>query len=174
MRGVVASLLAASAPSPSSLLLPGAPKVYLAGPISGLNYDGATKWRDDAIAVLADAGIKGLSPMRAKEYLAGEEDLDKNCERYGALNVMSSPRGITTRDRFDATRCDVLFVNLLNADRVSIGTMFEIAWADAARIPVVCVMEPGNVHEHAMLSEMIGCRVSTVEEGLAIVTAFLA
>jgi excisionase family DNA binding protein len=35
-------------------------------------------------------------------------------------------------------------------------------------------MEPGNVHEHAMLSEMIGCRVSTVEEGLAIVTAFLA
>jgi hypothetical protein len=35
-----------------------------------------------------------------------------------------------TRDRFDATRCDVLLVNLLGAERVSIGTMMEVAWAD--------------------------------------------
>jgi nucleoside 2-deoxyribosyltransferase len=174
MRGAIASLLAGSNPSPASLLLPGAPTVYLAGPISGLNYAGATEWREAAIADLAAVGIRGLSPMRHKEILSGETDLDKNPERYAALDVMCSNRGITTRDRFDATRCDVIFVNLLNAAKVSIGTVLEIAWADAARIPIVAVMEPGNVHEHGMISELVGFVVPTVEEGLRVVKAILA
>lgn len=157
----------------AAAVLPGSPKVYLAGQISGLNYAGATEWRDDVIRQLAEAGIKGLSPMRAKNYLAGIDDLDKNCVEYGAINVLSSPRGIMTRDRFDCTRCDVLLVNLLGADRVSIGTMMELAWADLVRTPIVCVMESGNIHEHAMVSEAIGYRVHTLQEAVDIVKAIL-
>jgi hypothetical protein len=48
--------------------------VYLAGPISGLNYDGATEWRIGFAGALAEVGIKGLSPMRAKEYLRDQYD----------------------------------------------------------------------------------------------------
>ena len=44
-------------------------QVYLAGPITGLTFEGCTDWRDYAIASLADNAIKGLSPMRAKEFL---------------------------------------------------------------------------------------------------------
>ena len=160
------SVVAATVPA-------GAKTVYLAGQISGLNYAGATEWRDDVIAQLAAVGIKGLSPMRAKNYLAGIADLDKNCVEYGAINVLSSPRGIMTRDRFDATRCDVILVNLLGADRVSIGTVMELAWADLSRIPIVCVMEPGNIHEHAMVGEAIGYRVHTLQEAVDIVKAIL-
>lgn len=152
----------------------GAPTVYLAGPISGLGYIGATDWRFHAIDALAEVGIKGLSPMRAKEYLAGETDLDKNCVEYGAINVLSSPRGIMARDRFDATRCDVLLVNLAGAAKPSLGTVMEIAWADLKRTPIVAVMEPGNVHEHAMISQAIDYRVDTLEEALAIVKAILS
>lgn len=147
--------------------------VYLAGQISGLNYAGATEWRDDVIRQFEEVGVKGLSPMRCKEYLAGMVDLDKNCVEYGAINCLSSPRGIMTRDRFDCTRCDVLLVNLLGADRVSIGTVMEIAWADLSRIPIVCVMEPGNVHEHAMVGEALGYRVHTLQEAVDIVKAIL-
>jgi len=42
------------------------PKVYLAGPIKGLTYTGATDWRDEAKDALYDIGIAGYSPMRAK------------------------------------------------------------------------------------------------------------
>lgn len=175
MRGLVASMLSDSAPAP---LLPGAPTVYLAGPISGLKYDGATEWRDAAIADLAAAGIKGLSPMRAKEYLRDRYDakggFSATCEEYGHLSCLSGPRGIMTRDRFDATRCDVLLVNLLGAERVSIGTMMELAWADLKRTPIVCAMETGNVHEHAMVNEAIGLRCATLDEALHVVKAILA
>ena len=43
--------------------------VYLAGPITGLTYDGATDWRAYAKARLAKFGIQAVSPMRAKEFL---------------------------------------------------------------------------------------------------------
>lgn len=148
--------------------------VYLAGPISGLDYKGATDWREVAVAELDEAGIKGLDPMRGKSYLSDMKDLDANCTIYGKINVMSSPKGILTRDRFDATRCDVLLVNLLGAERVSIGTVMEIAWADLCRTPIVCVVEAeGNLHDHAMINEVVGFQVSTLEEALAICKSIL-
>lgn len=218
----------------------GAPTVYLAGPISGCSYEGATDWRDHATAVLARDGIKGLSPMRAKEYLKGCErklehpypvgtrvkmvegvkvvegfvygqvvghgpkgvsyyvewegigvqshmnetavqavltdiGFSSTCEEYGHLSPLSGPRGIMTRDRFDATRCGVLLVNLLGATKVSVGTVMEIAWADLKRTPVVVAIEPsGNPHEHAMVTEAIGFRCASMEEALQVTAAILS
>ena len=45
------------------------PKVYLAGPIMGCNYEECTAWRSVAKAWLAKHGIDGYSPMRGKEFL---------------------------------------------------------------------------------------------------------
>lgn len=144
--------------------------VYLAGPITGLNYQGSTDWRKYAKDNLAEVGIHGLSPMRGKEYLAAlKGPISGTGEEYAHLSVISNGRGIMTRDRYDATRCDVLLVNLLGAKQVSIGTVMEIAWADLKRIPIVVAIEPtGNPHEHLMISEAIGYRVPTLEEALHI------
>lgn len=152
--------------------------VYLAGPIAGLGYDDAVDWRDHVIVDLAPVGIKGLSPMRAKEYLANVErdvGFSATCEEYGHLSPLSGPRGIMTRDRFDATRCDVLLVNLLGAKKVSIGTVMEIAWADLKRIPIVVAIEAdgSNVHEHCMVTEAIGFRCGSLAEALHVVKAIL-
>lgn len=143
--------------------------VYLAGPIKGLSYDGANYWRDVMISDLAQHDIKGLSPMRCKEYLEG-------CTNLGMSfydGVLSTPRGIMVRDRFDATRCDVMLVNLLHATTVTIGTCMEIAWADLKRIPVVAIMEDGNIHDHPMINEAVGFRVKTLEEARDTVLAIL-
>lgn len=147
--------------------------VYLAGPITGLSFDGASDWREFAKIDLAPYGIKGLSPLRAKEYLRQVKGpLTGTGEEYAHLGVLSLPRGVTTRDRYDATRCDALLVNLLGADRVSVGTVMEIAWADYCRTPIVVAMEPkGNPHEHMMISECIGFRVPTLEEAIDVIKA---
>lgn len=147
--------------------------VYLAGPISGLNYAGAVDWREAAIAELAKDGIHGLSPMRAKGYLVDAKDLDPMCN-YGAVNVLSSAKGVMTRDFFDATRCDVLLANLEGSARISIGTVMEIAWAHQKRTPIIAVLQDENCHEHAMLCEAIGFRVGSLAEALALAKAILA
>jgi nucleoside 2-deoxyribosyltransferase len=152
------------------------PSVYLAGPITGLTYDEGNDWREVVMEDLASVGITAYSPLRAKNFLrqigvldaAGTPD-----SAYMGLNPLSEPKGITARDRFDATRSDVVLMNLLGATRVSVGTMIEAGWADAARRPIVIAMEEDNVHRHAMLNEVAGFIVPTLAEAVAVVKAVL-
>ena len=148
--------------------------VYLAGPISGCSYRECTNWRQGVIADLRDAGITGLSPMRAKEYLASLTNISSDGRDYAHFGSMSLPRGVTTRDRFDTQRADVVLVNLIGATSVSIGTMIELGWADSVRTPIVCAIEEkGNPHEHMIVSELIGFRVPTLEDAVAMCKAIL-
>jgi nucleoside 2-deoxyribosyltransferase len=151
------------------------PTVYLAGPIRGLNYDSATQWRELAKAALAEQGIDGMSPMRAKSYLAKEADVGggKLADSYSQF-PLSTMKAIVTRDRKDCMRSDMVIMNLLGATTVSIGSVMEVAWADAARVPVVLVMEKtGNLHEHGMIRETCGFHVETIEEAIRVVCAVL-
>jgi nucleoside 2-deoxyribosyltransferase len=145
-------------------------KVYLAGPIKGLTYDKCNSWREYAIEELAKHNIIGVSPIRCKEYLNTGELLLGSYE-----TPLSCDRGIVTRDRWDVTKnCDVMLVNLLGAEKISIGTMFEYAWADMARKPIITVIElEGNIHDHAFVRETTGFRVETLKQGLEIAVAIL-
>jgi nucleoside 2-deoxyribosyltransferase len=152
------------------------PKVYLAGPIRGLNYDDATKWREQATESLRSVGIDAMSPMRGKRYLKGVSDAGgaKIADAY-AEYPLSTMKAIVTRDRHDCMKNDMVIMYLKGAQTVSIGSVLEIAWADAARVPVVLVMEKdkSNLHEHGMVREMCGFHVETLEEALEVVKAVL-
>lgn len=144
--------------------------VYLAGPITGLNFAGAVDWRKAATAYLEPHGIRGVSPMRAKDYLAGERDL----QAMGyETHPLSTPQGILTRDRWDCTHSDAVLFNFVGASRISIGTCMEVAWADLARVPAVLCMEEGNAHEHGMVVAACGWRVHSLEDGLELLVAIL-
>jgi nucleoside 2-deoxyribosyltransferase len=146
-------------------------KVYLAGPITGLAYGGAVDWRVAAKEYLTKRGIDGYSPMRGKDYLKNETHIALYYSEE--VSPLSTPRGIMTRDRYDCRTADLVLVNFLGAEKVSIGTVMEIAWADAHRVPIVAAMEPNNIHAHAMINEALGYRVDTLEEALAITVVVL-
>jgi len=154
------------------------PKCYLAGPITGLTFRGCTDWREHAIKELAKYNIVGVSPMRAKHYLEAldiiDDCYDERKDLHPLAAVTSSSRGITTRDRWDAMNCDLMLVNFLGAEKGSLGTMIEYGWADAARNPIITVIEKeGNVHDHAIMRELTGFRVETLDEGLNVAKAIL-
>lgn len=138
-------------------------KVYLAGPITGTSYDECTNWRENATAILKDNGLMPYSPMRGKAYLTKEDIIKDSYDD----KTMSSINGINVRDYNDVVTSGALLVNLLGAERVSIGTVMEVAWARMKQIPVVLVMEnTGNVHNHGMLTYG-HIRVDNIEDGLS-------
>ena len=144
-------------------------KVYLAGPISGQSYSSSTSWRDSVKEELLKFGINGYSPMRGKAYLSKEETIQDSYSNF----TMSSINGINVRDFNDVKTSDVIFVNFLECNgKVSIGTVMEIAWARAFRIPITIVMEKGNVHDHGMLT-FGNIVVSSIEEGIHAVKQLL-
>lgn len=122
-----------------------------------------------------EQGIVCYSPMRAKDYLAKLATISPTGQEYVSMSPLSTPRGVITRDRFDTQRVDLVIMNLLGATRVSIGSMIELGWADSVRTPIVVVMEPeGNPHEHMMVAELTGFRVTTLEEAKTICVAILS
>jgi hypothetical protein len=153
------------------------PSVYLAGPITGLSWEEITGWRDQVTKAF-EPDIDCFSPLRGKKYLANETSIKDSYDKY----VMSTQRGILVRDHYDATRRSLLFVNLLSAVRVSVGTVMEIAWAHEARVPIVLcmqanVIQPGmlssdpnymakNPHDHSMIREACPLTVDSLEEGI--------
>jgi nucleoside 2-deoxyribosyltransferase len=148
------------------------PNVYAAGAISGLTYEGAVTWRDELQRMFDAKGgeITVLDPMRGKVFLK-ETGHIKSTEYE---NVLATQKGITGRDRNDVYRSDALIVNLLGAQRVSIGTMIELGWADSWRIPIILVMEEtGNLHEHAMVREVATYRVTSLCEAAELVSLML-
>lgn len=143
--------------------------VYLAGPITGLTFDAATDWREKFAARVNSDKIECLSPLRGKEFLR-----DVGVLHNGTYDgTLASSKGITRRDYFDCTRSTVVFINLKDAKRVSIGTVMEIAWAYQMQIPTVIVMEPGNIHHHVMIDESVTYTVDSLEEGEAILRFLL-
>lgn len=142
------------------------PRVYLAGPITGLTFEGATDWRDRVIEDLLP-NIVGVSPMRGKEYLAGLGTIGGTPDEVYMTNVMSTPKSIVCRDRYDCTSSDAVLMNVLGAKRVSIGTMIEAGWADSARVPLVLVIDgKANPHYHAMLTQIAGYVVETLPQAV--------
>jgi hypothetical protein len=140
--------------------------IYLSGPIAGLTYAGSTTWREYAAGRLYPH--QTYSPMRGKAYLAEHGVLDN--KPYNQ-HPMSTGKGIATRDRWDTMGCDIMLCNLVGAKTVSIGSMIECGWADAERNPIVLAMEPGNIHEHAILNEIAGFIVPTLDEAIHMILA---
>jgi len=135
-------------------------RIYLAGPIKGLGYHACTDWRE-RFTELVGPRFVCLSPMRGKEYLLSSLCIGDDYPQ----EVMSCQRGIMSRDFFDTCRADVVVANLRGAETVSIGTVMEIAWAYAKRVPLIAVMEPeGNLHDHGMIREAISFRVTSLEQ----------
>ncbi len=141
------------------------PKIYLAGPISGLTYKEATDWRKYAESWLSDV-FQVLDPLRGKEYLRNETDLAANGYPDKPL---STGKAIVGRDRNDVKTSAVVLMNMLGAKIVSTGTVLELGWADVYETPVVLVMEPtGNVHEHAMVRELAAFHTGDLNTGIDI------
>jgi nucleoside 2-deoxyribosyltransferase len=141
------------------------PKLYLAGPIAGLDYEGCTDWRKVVTHSLFQK-MECYSPMRGKSFLMGKGVL------HGGDypdHVLSSKKGIMGRDFNDVKRADALLVNLLNPPAVSIGTVMEIGWAYCMQKPVVMIMEKnGNIHDHLMVNECCTYRTDDLEEAIAL------
>src|SRR5271165_6398304 len=136
--------------------------IYLAGPITGLTYSDAQDWRDELTVKLNSEKIECLSPLRGKDYL-----LDAGVLHSGSYDgVLTTGKAITRRDYFDCTRATAVLVNLLGTERVSIGTVMELAWCYQAAIPTIVMMEKNNLHNHVMINESSTYIVETLEEAV--------
>ena len=161
-------------------------KVYLGGPISGLNYNDAQDWREGVTAELSCFGIYAYSPLRMKQFLAelptiAGHDSNLYPARDDLQRAIASPSGVLGRDHNDCVTSDVLFVNFLDSVRPSLGTAMEIAWAWDYHIPVVMcieaqddnVMVQPSPNEHIMFQAATTYRVESLVAGVELTKSII-
>ena len=150
------------------------PLVYLAGPIANTDAGVSLEWRDVAHTALTARNIECLSPMRAKEALARGK-IGDDFHAYEDRGIFFTSRAIMTRDFNDVKRCDAILVNLLGAEKASLGTVMELGWAYALQKPVVVAIEPiGNPHDrHPMIEETIRFRAPDLDTAIDAVATVL-
>lgn len=133
--------------------------IYLAGPITGLTYGEARHgWRKEFGEMMARQSphIECFSPMRQKDFLEGQESLRGDADALDRLDhALARPHGILTRDFNDVTTRDAVVACFLGAQRVSIGTVWEIGVAYAHKKPLIVIMEPSEkvVTEEQIVTE---------------------
>lgn len=135
------------------------PKIYLAGPISGLTLAEATGWRQFVSSYLKPK-FECYSPLRGASDQPGEY-FNPNGERW------TSMARILARDHFDTIRADAVLVNFLGATKISKGSLFEIAWAYDRRIPIVMAIEGDkNPNWDVFMNEMVPFQERTLPKAL--------
>jgi nucleoside 2-deoxyribosyltransferase len=146
--------------------------VYLSGPITGLSYDDARfGWRTTFNNGM-ERGITVLSPMRHEGHLA---EIKGELDKQYPTHYFSGARVIVEKDRLDIERSDVMLVNLLGAQRVSIGTVAEIGIAYTLGKTIVLVMEDeGNVHDHPFVTVPAALRLNNLDDAIDAVNSLLS
>lgn len=158
--------------------------IYLSGPIGQTDFAGASNWYRRVREALSP-DIRLFMPMRFAWHLEGSKGeigshtpetpvLDIPAEHRRHDEIFGTRAAIAGADRFDCQRADLVLMNLEQATRVSIGCMIEAGWADAARVPIILVAQPGNPHAgHPILEHLATWRVRTLEEACAVVRLVL-
>jgi nucleoside 2-deoxyribosyltransferase len=148
--------------------------IYFAGPITDLTYDEANDWRAKWTHEYRELGLTALSPLRGKEHLRDKGVL---------AGVFDEGDAAVERDCFDIRRSEIVLANFEDAERVSIGTCMEIAYAWSIGRHVVTVL-PGataasfaglgintsraaNPHDHIFVTHMSSVVVPSMDAAFA-------
>lgn len=143
-------------------------RIYLSGPISEVPLRIAQEWRTNferEIQVLDGPHIECINPMR----FANNTPMSEGDAKY-----------ITYRDRFDVQRADLLVVNFLyqpNHWAISIGSIIEMAWADAWRKPIIMAVPAkwkSRLSSHPFINDIVTTIVYSETELIHQARAFLS
>ena len=137
--------------------------IYFARPITGLDYETVANSYEDTKDVLQGYGYGHVyHAFCAKGHLKNETCF--KADRYE--DPLTCNHAITLRDRWMVLQSDVLYLNIVGATRVSIGSIMELAWAFDHGKHCVVAMEKDNPHRHAFVLEAAHVVFETDSEAL--------
>lgn len=134
-------------------------KVYLVGPITGYSFDVVTKWRKEFCAN-PPQDMVGIDPLRRRPELATSTVI---AGEYPTHRLMSKD-GILAQNKFDVMRSNATLANFIGADRLSLGSVIELAWAFYAWKHIVVVMGKENPHDYPCVRSCANVVVETMDE----------
>lgn len=137
-------------------------RIYLARPITGLDFSQVFWYYQATTAKLREYGYEVVHPFCGKGYLQHETTF----KAEGYQQPLSCNNAILARDRWMCRYADVIYANLCGSQKVSIGTCMEIAFGIEHCKHIVVSMEQGNIHRHSFVLAGASVIYDTDEEAV--------
>ena len=137
--------------------------IYCVHAMSGLKWEEVETYYKKAKTDLDAMGYYTMHPMCAKSELKGNKFAPKAGE---SSSPIVSAHGITRRDHWMVRKADIVFADLSKAKSKSTGSIAEISVAYTHGKHTIGVMEKGNIHEHAFMSEQFDIIFETYAEAM--------
>ncbi|MDD3434474.1 MAG: nucleoside 2-deoxyribosyltransferase [Candidatus Pacebacteria bacterium] len=138
-------------------------RVYIGGPISFKSFQEVAEYFNKYSKILSQYGFEVLHPMIAKGCLKDQNNLVPE----GYQHPECTNHAIVERDNWMVAESDIVFFDFTQTTKISIGSMFELAWAYQLRKYVVVVMQPENPHWHSFVLEAADIVFPTSSEAIA-------
>lgn len=145
--------------------------IYLAGPMTGMQVaDSRDGWRARARATFEPLGVECLNPVRGWSCLPDHHIMQARGEDEAGFKMVEGKLHFV-RDVHDIRRASALLVNTHGADRVSLGTVSEMAMAYILGKPIIAILDPWHVHLFTEQEASVIC--NTEEEAVECLRSLL-
>ena len=138
--------------------------VYISHPMSNLSFEEVMQYYLEVIWKLKGKcpNIKIFHPLIGKSSLANEKKLNAN--GYND-NPISNKHAIYKRDRWMVQQSDIVLVDLTDGDGISVGCLFELAWADLLGKYTIVIRQEDDVrYKHAFIDEAADVIFDNIED----------
>jgi nucleoside 2-deoxyribosyltransferase len=146
------------------------PTVYIAGPITDMNFGQANDWRAYVKEELAKYNITGISPLRC-EPIRGETYTTGNPDpRFGTAKAIGS------KNVYDLKNCNMTIAYIPTPPeglKHSWGTIAELSWAYILGNPAILVSDDPAVRDHPVLKATAGWIVEDLDDAVDICAGIL-
>lgn len=142
-------------------------KIYFARAMTGKSYQEIKNYYSRMHSIFRKKyGEKVLTffPIACKDRLDKEKEVKSH--GYNQFPV-STDHAILERDLWMVAQSDIVFVNLQDTTKVSIGSCMELAVACWLRKHTIVVLPKGNVHTHAFVLEAADIVFTNEEDAMA-------
>lgn len=119
--------------------------IYLVGPVIGLGIHGMQDWRQEERKKLEPMGFRILSPLAGEALLWPDGKIVAKTPKGVPADVA---RSVFNADRARVAQSDILLCNFKDAKKVSIGSIFEMAWGFEWNKLIIVVAGKRNIHMH--------------------------
>ncbi len=134
--------------------------IYLAGYIQGTKIKQCSEWRKkirEHVEAHYYPEITILDPLNGKDFASLTAD---------GLKSNRPPHAIVHRDRMSIESADLIIANMnrFGEQRVSVGTICELAWGFQLEKPIIMITNEKQYSEHPFLSYFASAIYKTVDE----------
>jgi nucleoside 2-deoxyribosyltransferase len=141
--------------------------IYLAGSMTHLTWREALTWRKEVESELSSRW-KLINPVRAqvKPEQMDEVIVSPFQGEDKKLDLWVTATGMTAQDEFYIDQSDWILCYLLNAKKVSIGTVWELGYGWGTGKKILTVLEPKSIHDHPFVRRRSHVFTPSLEEAI--------